>query len=212
MQQPLGSLAAQVPYSSAAVSKSEASTTSSPLRLIKGAMHFWSSCASLQRTPVSASNLSAQACSTQAKARVFSCIMAWKPLVLEASAWGMKSWGYSPWSKGGTSHQSQASCWVRCSLPSSIVQGYGFIEAFPYDVSPTPHGDPFTGPDFLPPVRVDSSPAHLCQNPSAGVVHWVQHPFEPWLGMGLCSRGFGWHLRWGPSCAGGTALGAFAGR
>ena len=64
----------EVPCSSPVASKSEASTISFPLRYRKGTMLLWSSLSELHRILVSAPDLSAQACSPGAKARVFSCI------------------------------------------------------------------------------------------------------------------------------------------
>ena len=94
-------------------------------------------------------------------------------------------------------------------LPLSIVQGLRCVEAFPHGHAP--HGNPLTGPDLFPPVRVDYVPIHLCQDPPVGVVHWVQHPFGPWLGLQLSSGGSSLRLGppdqvgwcWGPSLGGG---------
>ena len=52
----------------------------------------------------------------------------------------------------------------------------------------------FSWPWFHSQVKVDSGPIHLLQNPLAWVVHWVWHPYEPWLGSGSCSGGFGGDL------------------
>ena len=65
----------------------EGFTISSPLRAIGGAMNFCSSYATSQRTPVGDPNSSEWACSTQARARVFSCLMAQKSLGLRHQ-WG----------------------------------------------------------------------------------------------------------------------------
>ena len=46
--------------------KSEASTISSPLRCIKGAMHLWSSLVESHKTPGGIPDLSVQVCSAQA--------------------------------------------------------------------------------------------------------------------------------------------------
>ena len=69
-----------------------------------------------QRTPVGTPDLPAQACSTQAKARVFFCPRIQKSLMPEALVWGGKFWGHSLQSQGGASHQPETSCWPRCSL------------------------------------------------------------------------------------------------
>ena len=68
----------EVLCSSSAGSKRRASTMSSLLRLIRGAMHLWRSLATLQRTPVGTCNLSAQHCSTQAKG-FFPVSLSWNP-------------------------------------------------------------------------------------------------------------------------------------
>ena len=78
----------EVPGLSLAGSRSKTSTISSPFRLIKGDLHFWSSHTALQRTLVSTPELPAQHCSVWAKARVFSFLTVQRSLVLEASAWG----------------------------------------------------------------------------------------------------------------------------
>ena len=117
-------------------SRSEASTMLSPFRLIKGAMHFWSSHAMSQRTLASAPDLSAQHCSAPAKARVFSCLTVWKSLVPEASVWGRKSWVHSPQKLGGESHQPEASYCVRGSLKATAChwekyKASGLLRLFP---------------------------------------------------------------------------------
>ena len=110
----------ELPHSSPVGSRIEASTMPSSLRLIKGAMHFCSSHATLQITLVGASDLAVQVCSTQAKARVFSCLTVSKSLVTEALVWGRKSWGHSLWSQGGVPYQPEASCWLRGSLRPAV--------------------------------------------------------------------------------------------
>ena len=64
----------------------------------------------------------AQACSTQAKARVFSCHMAQKSFGVEASVYSMKSAGWSQLSQGGASHHSEASYWARGRLKTATCQ------------------------------------------------------------------------------------------
>ena len=92
---------------------------SSPLKVIKGAMHFWSSHAKSYGTPVSVPDISAQVCSAWGKARVFSCLTVWISLVLAATVWGMKSQGHSPLRQGGASHQPEVSCWAMDSLKAT---------------------------------------------------------------------------------------------
>ena len=63
-------------------------------------------------------------------------------------------WGFPP--TGGLllgEGQPEGHC-----LPLSIVQGLRYIEAFPH--SHAPYGNPFTGPDLFPPVRVDFAMIH----------------------------------------------------
>ena len=59
-------------------------------------------------------------------------------------------------------------------LPQGIVQGLRVAEAFSYDVAA--HGHSSTGLDFFPPVRL-SGPLHLCMDPSAGILDWIQPLF-----------------------------------
>ena len=70
----------EVPGSLSIGSRCETSMISSPLRHIKAAMHLSSSCAALQKTLVGAPYPSAHHCRSQARARVFSCIMVQKAL------------------------------------------------------------------------------------------------------------------------------------
>ena len=66
---------------------------SSMLRVMKGAMQFRSSHDKLQRMPVETPNSLAQACSTWAKARVFSSLIVQKSLGQEVLVQSMKSAG-----------------------------------------------------------------------------------------------------------------------
>ena len=63
---------------------------SSLLRVTRGAMHLSSSHADSQRMPVGTPDSLVQACSTGAKARVFSCLMAQQSLGPGASVWTRK--------------------------------------------------------------------------------------------------------------------------
>ena len=95
----------------------EASITSSPLRVIKRAMHYWNSMMALHRMPVLTPDVSAQACITKAKASVFSCLMTQKFWELEMG--GRKSWRQSPWSVGRASHHPEASCCTTGSVKAA---------------------------------------------------------------------------------------------
>ena len=96
----------------------EASITSSPLMVINRAMKYWISLMALHRMPCMAADASAQAYSTLAKARVFSCQMIWKFQGSEAE--GRKSSGHSPCSVDRASHHLEASCCATGSLNTVI--------------------------------------------------------------------------------------------
>ena len=86
----------------------EASITSSPSMVINGAMHCWSSLTAPHRTPGLAPDALVQACSTLARANVFSWQMTQKFCGSEAGR--RKSCGQSPCREGGASHQPEVSC------------------------------------------------------------------------------------------------------
>ena len=69
--------------------------------------------------PVLAPDPLVQACSAQAKARFFSCLMTQKSFEPEASLIGMKSCGQSLLNQGGAFHHPEASCWVAGSLKAA---------------------------------------------------------------------------------------------
>ena len=106
----------EVQCSSSVGFKREASTMSSLLRVIKGAMHFCSSCTESQRAPVGPPDPLAQVCRAWAKTRVFSYLTTQKSLGLEALLMGMKSFGWSLLSQGRAFHHPEVSCWVAGSL------------------------------------------------------------------------------------------------
>ena len=101
---------------------------SSPLRVIREAMHLWSSHAYSQRMPVGTPDSSVQACSTWAKARVFPSLIAQKSLGLEASVGDRKSARWSLLNLDGAPHHPKASLLGQgqpeChSLPSGLIGG-----------------------------------------------------------------------------------------
>ena len=77
----------EVPCSCPVGLRREALTISSPLRAIRADMYFCSSNVAWQRTPVGNCDSLVQTCSDQAKARVFSCVMAQKSLGPETLVW-----------------------------------------------------------------------------------------------------------------------------
>ena len=112
-------------------SRSKAFTISSPFRLIKGAMHFWSSHTALQRTQVGTPNL-CTAQSAQAKARIFSCI------ILRDSI-GQEIMSTQPMKTGWRIPPTQNLLLCKGhpeghSLPLRKVQGLGFTEVIPYGI------------------------------------------------------------------------------
>ena len=124
------------------------------LRLIKGAMHFWSSHTALQGTLVHAPDLSVQHCSAQLRP-------GFSPVSQSRSPW---CWRHQ---HGAGNHEDTA-CRNRVkhptnlrppvggwqpegqSLPLSKVQGLRFVEVFRYGVSSegTPHDEVLDGPQF----------------------------------------------------------------
>ena len=82
----------------------------------QGAIHFWSYHVDSQRMPVWTPNSLAHACGTQAKARVFSCLLAQKSHGPEVLVWNRKSARQSSLNLGGASHHPKALCWARGSL------------------------------------------------------------------------------------------------
>ena len=180
------------------------------LRVIKGAMHFWSSHAKLHRALISISHLSVQVCSVQAKTRFFSCITVWKSLVPEALLWGMKSQGHSLLRQGGASHEPEASYLARGSLNATTChqalcrasgsQGSSLMMWLPMDTLL------LTLISFQK-MRV-FGPLHLYMDPPAEGAYRIQSLFWPWMefGLGLTSGWFGWAFRLDPSYIGRAVL------
>ena len=166
----------EVQWSSPAGSKSEASTISSPLKCIKGGIHLWNSL--LNHIELWSASLSFLCRSAVHRPRPGSS-SAWKSLVWEALLWGMKSWGHGLLSQGGhpTNPRPHVGIVAACMPPPAIRHS-----ARPPHQCSTPSQwvfpwNPTTSSDFLPPVGMVSGPFHLHQDPSAGVVHWIQFPF-----------------------------------
>ena len=86
----------KVPLSPLIGFRREALTMSSPLRVIRGAIHLWSSHMVKHKTLVGAPDSLAQTCSAWVRARVFSCLTTQKFLGPEASVPDMNSWGQGP--------------------------------------------------------------------------------------------------------------------
>ena len=132
----------------------QASTGSSPpLRVIKGAMHYWSSLVAPHRIPILATDVSAQACKSLAKTSIFPCLVTQKFRGSEVG--GRKSWGQSPWSVGKASHQPEASCCTTGSLKAATCLRAKCCTA--KSLCPSCHNacsypGPSTGLDLPPPV------------------------------------------------------------
>ena len=204
------------PNSSSVGLNREESITSSPLMIIKGAMHCWSSLAALQRMPVLAPDAFAQACNAWTKVSIFSCLMAQKSLGLEAG--GRKSWGQSPWSVGRVSHHPEASCCTTCSLKAATYHRVKCWEA--WSLCPA---CPMCAPKLVLPLALISlhqwgwgvaKLGHLICNPPAWVFHriwslssWPCSGSRVGLTLWCYSQNF-WP---GPSCQGMAVLGAFGG-
>ena len=91
---------------------SESSTISSPSRCIRGTIHLWRSHTTSHRTQRGIPNLSAQHCRAWARAKVSSCLVTQKTLVLGRSLWGRKSWWPNPWMLHGATHLPVALSWA----------------------------------------------------------------------------------------------------
>ena len=163
--------------------------------------------------PIGTPDSSAQACSTQAKANVFSSLMVQKSFGLEASVEGKKSevehWMWVEHSTIPKPHVGTGTTWTPPPA-NRLLEGHQHCWGPPYQEGS--HWQSPTGFQLLLPVAV-ADLFYLYQEPPMGLVDRI---WPLWLqsGLGLRSddRGTAKGLRPGSFCMGGAVLGTLRGR